>query len=364
MNKMARVYNFGAGPSMLPLPVLKQAQQELLDYHGSGMSVMEISHRSALYEEINTKAQENIKTLLGIDDNWAVLFLGGGGSLQFSMLAMNFLTPGKVGAYADTGNFAHKAMVEAAKEGEVAIAYSSKETGYDRVPKPNEIQMPPQAAYLYITSNNTVYGTEYREYPDTGWVPLIADCSSDLLAKPLPMEKFSLIYGGAQKNIGPAGVTVVIAKKSFLRGRDANLPSMLNYENIMDHDSMYNTPPCFNVYIVELVTEWLLSRGGLESLQIANERKARIVYNVIDTYPEFYRGRAQKDSRSMMNATFTLPSKELEAQFLAEAGEAGMVGLKGHRVVGGIRASMYNAMPQEGCERLAAFMEDFYHKNA
>ena len=360
---MARVYNYGAGPSMLPLPVLEQAQRELLDYAGSGMSVMEISHRSALYEDINAKAQENIRTLLGIDDNWAVLFLGGGGSLQFSMIPMNFLTPGKVGAYADTGNFAHKAMLEAAKEGEVAVAYSSRESGYDRVPKTGEIQMPPQSAYLYITTNNTIFGTEYQEYPDTGRVPLIADCSSDILARPLPMEKFSLIYGGAQKNIGPAGVTVVIARRNFLRGRDENLPSMLNYETIMNKDSMYNTPPVFNVYIVKLVTEWILSRGGLESLQIANTRKSSIVYAAMDAHPDFYTGRARKDSRSIMNATFTLPSKELEAKFLAEAAEAGMVGLKGHRLIGGIRASMYNAMPQAGCERLAAFMEDFYQKN-
>ena len=285
------------------------------------------------------------------------------GLSYLGVIPMNFLTPGKVGAYADTGNFAHKAMLEAAKEGEVAVAYSSRESGYDRVPKTGEIQMPPQSAYLYITTNNTIFGTEYQEYPDTGRVPLIADCSSDILARPLPMEKFSLIYGGAQKNIGPAGVTVVIARRNFLRGRDENLPSMLNYETIMNKDSMYNTPPVFNVYIVKLVTEWILSRGGLESLQIANTRKSSIVYAAMDAHPDFYTGRARKDSRSIMNATFTLPSKELEAKFLAEAAEAGMVGLKGHRLIGGIRASMYNAMPQAGCERLAAFMEDFYQKN-
>lgn len=360
---MGRIFNFGAGPSMLPLPVLEQAQAELLDYKGSGMSVMEISHRSDLFEDINHEAQKDIKTLLHLDDNWSVMFMGGGGTLQFSMIPMNFLMPGKVGAYADTGNFAHKAMLEADKIGETAVAYSSRSTGYDRVPKKGEIQMPHQAAYLYINSNNTVYGTEYHEYPETGHVPLIADFSSDFLSRPVPMDRFSLVYGGAQKNIGPAGVTVVIGKKSFLRGRDSRLPLMLNYETFMDHDSTYNTPPVYGIYIVGLVAKWLLAQGGLEAMAVRNARKSKIVYDVIDAYPDFYVGRAQKDSRSLMNATFNLPTSELEALFVESAAQNGMVGLKGYRVSGGIRASMYNAMPQEGCETLAAFMDDFYRRH-
>ncbi len=360
---MGRIYNFGAGPSMLPLPVLEQAQAELVDYRGCGMSVMEISHRSAIFEEINNAAQADIKQLLGLDDNWSVMFMGGGGTLQFAMIPMNFLTPGKVGAYADTGNFAHKAMGEAAKVGEVAVAYSSRSTNYDRVPSPENLRMPHQAAYLYICSNNTVYGTEYHEYPDMGHIPLIADFSSDFLSRPVPMDKFSLVYGGAQKNIGPAGVTVVIAKKNFVRGRDENLPLMLNYETFMNHNSTYNTPPVFGVYIVGLVAKWLLAQGGLEAMEIRNRRKIQKVYDVIDAYPDFYAGRAQKDSRSLMNATFNLPTTDLENRFIEEASQVGMVGLKGHRVAGGIRASLYNAMPEEGAECLAAFMEDFYKRN-
>ena len=360
---MGRIFNFGAGPSMLPLPVLEQAQAELLDYKGSGMSVMEISHRSDLFEDINHEAQKDIKTLLHLDDNWSVMFMGGGGTLQFSMIPMNFQMPGIVGAYADTGNFAHKAMLEADKIGETAVAYSSRSTGYDRVPKKGEIQMPHQAAYLYINSNNTVYGTEFHEYPEPGHVPLIADFSSDFLSRPVPMDRFSLVYGGAQKNIGPAGVTVVIGKKSFLRGRDSRLPLMLNYETFMDHDSTYNTPPVYGIYIVGLVAKWLLAQGGLEAMAVRNARKSKIVYDVIDAYPDFYVGRAQKDSRSLMNATFNLPTSELEALFVESAAQNGMVGLKGHRVSGGIRASMYNAMPQEGCETLAAFMDDFYRRH-
>jgi phosphoserine aminotransferase len=277
---------------------------------------------------------------------------------------MNFLTPGKVGAYADTGNFAHKALGEASKLGEVSVAYSSRSTNYDRVPSPSEIQMPHQAAYLYICSNNTVYGTEYHEYPDTGHIPLVADFSSDFLSRPVPMDKFSLVYGGAQKNIGPAGVTVVIAKKSFIRGRDENLPLMLNYETFMNHDSTYNTPPVYAVYMVGLVAQWLIAQGGLEAMAVRNSRKIQKVYDVIDAFPDFYVGRAQKSSRSLMNATFNLPTTDLEARFIEEAAKADMVSLKGHRVAGGIRASMYNAMPEEGCERLATFMEDFYRRNA
>lgn len=360
---MGRIYNFGAGPSMMPLPVLEQAQRELLDYKGSGMSMLEISHRNALFEEVNDQAQAHIKQLLGMDDSWVVMFMGGGASLQFSMIPMNFLTPGKVAAYAITSTFSEKAIKEAHKVGKAVEVYSSKATGLDRVPRPEELKLPENCAYLHLTGNCTAEGLEYFDYPDTGEVPLIVDMSSDILSRPIPLEKFSLIYNGAQKNIGPAGVTVVMAKKEFLKGRDPQLPTMMNYETFADHDSTYNTPPVFGIYLVDLMSQWLLDQGGLTEMEKRNRAKAKVVYDVLDAHPEFYRGHAQKDSRSLMNVTFNLPSKELETRFVAEAKEQGLAGLKGHRSIGGIRASIYNAMPLEGAQALTDFMEDFWKKN-
>lgn len=360
---MGRIYNFGAGPSMMPLPVLEQAQRELLDYKGSGMSMLEISHRNALFEEVNDQAQAHIKQLLGMDDSWVVMFMGGGASLQFSMIPMNFLTPGKVAAYAITSTFSEKAIKEAHKVGKAVEVYSSKATGLDRVPRPEELKLPENCAYLHLTGNCTAEGLEYFDYPDTGDVPLIVDMSSDILSRPIPLEKFSLIYNGAQKNIGPAGVTVVMAKKEFLKGRDPQLPTMMNYETFADHDSTYNTPPVFGVYLVDLMSQWLLDQGGLTEMEKRNRAKAKVVYDVLDAHPEFYRGHAQKDSRSLMNVTFNLPSKELETRFVAEAKAQGLAGLKGHRSIGGIRASIYNAMPLEGAQALTDFMEDFWKKN-
>lgn len=360
---MGRVFNFGAGPSMMPLPVLEQAQRELLDYKGSGMSMLEISHRNPLFAEVNDQAQEHIKRLLGMDDSWVVMFMGGGATLQFSMVPMNFLTPGKVAAYAITSTFSEKAIKEAHKVGDAVEVYSSKATGLDRVPRPEELELPDNCVYLHLTGNCTAEGLEYFEYPDTGDVPLIVDMSSDILSRPIDLDKFSLIYNGAQKNIGPAGVTVVMAKKDFLKGRDPNLPIMMNYETYADHDSTYNTPPVFGIYLVDLMSQWLLDQGGLEKVEQRNIAKARKVYDLLDTYPDFYRGHAQKDSRSLMNVTFNLPTKELEQKFVAESTAQGLVGLKGHRAVGGIRASIYNAMPDEGVQALVDFMEDFYKKN-
>jgi len=329
MNKMGRVYNFGAGPSMMPLEVLEQAQRELLDYQGCGMSRLEISHRNPLFSKVNEEAQADIKKLLGMDDSWVVMFMGGGATLQFSMVPMNFLNPGKVGAYAITSSFSEKAIKEAKKVGETIEVFSSKATGLDRVPLPEEIELPDNAAYLHITGNNTIEGTEYQEYPDTGDIPLIADLSSDILSKPIPIDKFSLIYNGAQKNIGPAGVVVVMAKKEFLKGRDKNLPIMMNYETYADHESLYNTPPVFGIYMVGLMAKWLLGQGGLVEVQKHNIAKAKVVYDALDAHPDFYKPHA----------------------------------LKGHRSIGGIRASIYNAMPLAGCEALANYMEDFYQKN-
>ncbi|WP_281697737.1 3-phosphoserine/phosphohydroxythreonine transaminase [Acidaminococcus massiliensis] len=360
---MGRIYNFGAGPSMMPLPVLEQAQRELLDYKGSGMSMLEISHRNALFEEVNDQAQAHIKQLLGMDDSWVVMFMGGGASLQFSMIPMNFLTPGKVAAYAITSTFSEKAIKEAHKVGKAVEIYSSKATGLDRVPRPEELKLPENCAYLHLTGNCTAEGLEYFDYPDTGDVPLIVDMSSDILSRPIPLDKFSLIYNGAQKNIGPAGVTVVMAKKEFLKGRDPQLPTMMNYETFADHDSTYNTPPVFGVYLVDLMSQWLLDQGGLGAMEKRNRAKAKLVYDVLDAHPGFYRGHAQKDSRSLMNVTFNLPSKELETRFVAEAKEQGLAGLKGHRSIGGIRASIYNAMPLEGAQALTDFMENFWKNN-
>ena len=360
---MKRIYNFSAGPAMLPLEVLEEVKEEMLDFQDSGMSILEMSHRSPIYEKVNAEAEADIKELLGLGDDYCVLFLGGGGSLQFSMVAMNFLTQGKKGGYVVTSTFSDKAMQEAKKVGETCELFSSKEQKYNRVPQLSELSLSEDLAYVHITGNNTIEGTEFSDYPDTGNIPLIADLSSDILSKPIPAEKFSLIYAGAQKNIGPGGVVVVIARKSFLAGRDKSLPSMLNYEIHMKNNSLYNTPPVFGVYIVGKVAKWLKAQGGLAVMAERNEAKAKIVYDVIDSHPEFFRGFADKDSRSLMNVTFGLSNAELEKQFLMEATAIGLDGLQGHRSVGGLRASIYNAMPEAGCKKLADFMEEFYLKN-
>ena len=360
---MSRIFNFSAGPAMLPLEVLEEVQRELLDCQKSGMSILEMSHRAPVYDKVNAEAEADIKELLGLNEDWCVLFLGGGASLQFSMVPMNFLTEGKIGAYVDTSSFSAKAVKEAEKVGAAVTLFSSKEQKYNRVPRLDEIKLPANAAYLHITGNNTIEGTEYHNYPDTGEIPLIADLSSDILSKPIPTEKFSLIYAGAQKNIGPGGVVVVIARKDFVKGRSKKLPTMLNYEVHMDNKSLYNTPPVFGVYIVGLVAKWLKKQGGLAVMQERNISKAKLIYDVIDKHTDFYRGFAEKDSRSYMNITFGLPTEELEAKFVIEATAVGLDGLKGHRSVGGLRASVYNAMPRAGCEKLAEFMENFYLAN-
>ena len=360
---MSRVYNFSAGPAVLPEEVLKEAQEEMLAYRGCGMSVMEMSHRSKVFQNIIDEAEADLRDLMGIPSNYKVLFLQGGASLQFSMIPMNFLTPGKTAAYAITSTFSEKAIKEAQKVGNAVEIYSSKATGLDRVPRPEELVLPDNCAYLHLTGNCTAEGLEYFEYPDTGDVPLIVDMSSDILSRPIPLDKFSLIYNGAQKNIGPAGVTVVMAKKDFLKGRDPQLPIMMNYETYADHDSTYNTPPVFGIYLVDLMSQWLLDQGGLEKVEQRNIAKAKMVYDVLDAHPDFYKGHAQKDSRSLMNVTFNLPTKDLEAQFVEESKAQGLAGLKGHRAVGGIRASIYNAMPLEGVQALVDFMEDFWKKN-
>ena len=360
---MSRIFNFNAGPAALPLEVLEEVQAELLDFADTGMSILEISHRSPAFEKVLAETKQDIADLLQLPDDYGIFFMAGGGSLQFSCVPYNFLTAGKTAAYADTGSFSDKAYQEAEKVGNAVKVFSSKAQGYDRVPRPAEVALPKNCAYLHITGNNTIEGTEYFAYPETGNVPLIADMSSEILSRPFPVEKFSLIYSGVQKNIGPAGAVLVIARKDFVAGRDKKLPVMMNYETMLEKDSLYNTPPVFAIYIVGKVAKWLKKQGGLTAMEAVNRKKAGLLYTILDKYPQFYRGRAEKASRSIMNVTFNLPSKELEAKF-AEAGkQRGLGGLKGHRSVGGIRASIYNAMPLAGCEALAQFMEEFYEKN-
>jgi len=356
---MERVFNFNPGPATLPLPVLEEAQQELTNYRKTGMSVMEISHRSKEFEEIIADAEANLKELLGINDSHRVLFLQGGASTQFFMVPFNFLKEGETADYILTGSFAEKAYKEAIKLGNIHTASSTKESNYNHIPSPKNINFSDSPAFVHITSNNTIFGTQWKDYSVFKDVPLVADMSSDILCGPLDVSKFALIYAGAQKNLGPSGVTVVIIRKDLLERVPENIPSMLRYDIHAENDSLYNTPPSFSIYMVNLVLKWLKNQGGLEKVKEKNEKKASMIYNAIDNSNGFYSGHAEKDSRSIMNVTFRLPDEEKEKKFLAEAAQKGLVGLKGHRSVGGIRASIYNAMPFEGCEKLALLMENF-----
>lgn len=356
-----RIFNFSAGPATLPLEVMQTVQQELLDYRGTGMSVMEMSHRSPEYDDINDSCIALFREILGLDDSYHVLFMGGGASTQFALVPMNFLPKGGTAAYVDTGSWANKAMKEAKAFGNAHLAGSSKESNYDHIPA--EIDLPSDAAYLHVTSNNTIFGTQYQTFPDAGNVPLICDMSSDIASRRHDFTKFSMIYAGAQKNLGPAGVTVVIIKQSLLDKCAEGTPTMLNYKTHADKKSLYNTPPSFSIYVVKLVLEWVKKQGGLEAIEKANIAKKDRIYQLLDLYPDYYRGTVRTDSRSWMNITFRLPSEELEKKFIAEAKAAGMSGLKGHRSVGGVRVSTYNAQTLEGIETLAKFMEEFKKKN-
>jgi phosphoserine aminotransferase len=358
-----RVYNFNPGPSTLPLDVLKIVQQELLDYRGTGMSIMESSHRGAEFDEINNQCMALAKELMGLDDSYKILFLTGGASTQFAMIPMNFLDEPKVGAYVDTGSWSAKAIKEANIIGKAHVAASSKDANYKFIPGQADLDIPKDSAYLHITTNNTIKGTQFHYVPDTGGIPLIADMSSDICSRQFEFNKFDLIYAGAQKNLGPAGVTLVAIKQDMLaKCKDGN-PTMLDYRTHAEKDSLYNTPPCFGVYIMKLVFEWIKKQGGLAAVEKVNRQKKDAVYNMIDKYPDYFKGTAEKDSRSWMNITLRLPSEDLEKKFIAEAKAKGMVGLKGHRSVGGIRVSLYNAMPLEGAQAVAKFMEDFKKAN-
>jgi len=346
----------------MPLPVLEQAERELVSLPGVGMSMLEVSHRSKIFEDVLARAQADIRTLAGIPSNYKVLFLQGGASLQFTMVPMNLLTAGATADYLVTGVWASKAADEARKIGKVHVAATTKAEQFTRLPRAEEIALTPGAAYVHMTSNNTIYGTEWKTLPDVGDLPLVSDTSSDMFSRPIDVSRHALIYAGAQKNMGPAGVTVVIIRDDLLARSAPSLPSMLSYAVHAENGSMYNTPPVFAIYLLGLVVRWLLNGGGLEAIAVANERKASKLYAEIDR-TGFYRGTAQKDSRSLMNITFRLPSEELEKQFVKEAEKDGMDGLKGHRSVGGIRASIYNAFPEEGVGALTSFMREFERRN-
>jgi phosphoserine aminotransferase len=357
-----RIYNFSAGPAVLPVPVIEEVQKDLLSLPGVGMSILEISHRSKTFDEIHNRAEQGLRDLMGISDDYAVLFLQGGASLQFSMIPMNLLPAGGSADYIITGSWGKKALKEAKKEGAINVAANMADSGFKRVPAQDEIRLDPNAAYVHYTSNETIEGVQFRSEPDTGDVTLICDASSDILSRPVDVSKYGVIYAGAQKNMGPSGVTLVVIRKDLLQGIPDGLHTMLDYRTHVENNSLYNTPNTFGIYIIALVTEWLKGKGGLKGMQAENEAKAKILYDMIDS-TDFYRGHADPESRSLMNVTYRLPSEELEKKFASEATAQGLDGLKGHRSVGGIRASIYNAFPREGVERLVEFMKEFEKKN-
>src|SRR5947199_133140 len=358
MATVHRIYNFSAGPAVLPLPVLQEVQRDLLALPGAGISILEISHRSKTFESILAQAEADIRSLANVPPNYHVLFLQGGASLQFSMVPMNLLTAGATADYIDSGSWAEKAIKEAKKAGAVNVAATTKGENYARLPRQDELKLTPGAAYVHMTSNNTIEGTEYHELPDVGGAPLVSDTSSDMFSRPIDVTRHALIYSGAQKNMGPAGVTVVIVRGDMLARSQKSLPTMLNYAVHAENGSMYNTPPVFGVYALGLVMTWLAGQGGLAAIAARNERKAAKLYAEIDR-TGFYRGTAHKECRSLMNVTFRLGSEDLEKQFVNESTAAGLDGLKGHRSVGGMRASIYNAFPEEGVDALVAFMREF-----
>ncbi|WNR43541.1 3-phosphoserine/phosphohydroxythreonine transaminase [Paenibacillus roseipurpureus] len=359
-----RAYNFNAGPAALPLEVLQRAQEEFVDFKGIGMSIMEISHRSAEYEQVHNETQALLKRIFGIPDGYQILFLTGGASSQFAMIPMNFLKPGKVGSYVLTGAWAEKAVQEAALFGEVSLAASSKEQKFMKIPALSEINVDPNSAYLHVTSNETIEGAQFQSFPETGNIPLIADMSSDILSRPIDVSKFSMIYAGAQKNLGPSGVTVAIIKDDMLVDLPKKIPTMLQYGTHSKNNSLYNTPPAYSIYMVNLVLKWIEEQGGLTVIEKNNVEKSGLIYSAIDGSNGFYRGPVDAASRSMMNITFRLQDEELEKKFIKETEQNGFVGLKGHRSVGGLRASTYNAVPYASCKALADFMKDFQQRNS
>ncbi len=354
-----RSWNFYAGPATLPLPALQRAREELIEWDGTGMSVMETSHRSKEYDAVHHEAMDLFGELLGLDADHQVLFLQGGASTQFDIIPMNFIPPGGSADYIITGSWSQKALKEANIVASARVAGSSESDGFTRIPAQGELDLDPNAAYVHLTSNNTIKGTQFQHFPDVGDVPLVADMSSDLLWRPFDANRFALIYAGAQKNLGPAGVTVVIIKKSWIEKANQGLPTMFAYATHSAKESLYNTPPSFTIYMVRNVLRWVMDEGGLSAMESRNRAKADRLYGVMKTFPDFYTCPVEPASRSVMNVVWRLPSEELEGRFVAEAKDLNMFGLKGHRSVGGCRASIYNAMPPEGVEALAQFMEQF-----
>ena len=358
---MKRAYNFGAGPSALPTSVLEIARDELLNYKDSGISIMESSHRAKLYDDVHQNAIRLIRELYKLPNDFEVLFLQGGASLQFAMVPMNLYMGGKV-EYANSGTWSKKAIKEAKIQGiDVDIVASSEESGFDRIPK---VRFSDDCNFCHITSNNTIYGTQYKEYPQTA-SPLVIDASSDIFSRELDWDRVDLMYAGAQKNAGPSGLTIVLIRKNLLDRVKETVPTMLRYKTQADANSLYNTPPTFGIYLLNLILEWIEKKGGIAKIDEENQKKAKLIYDAIDNSDGFYTGHAKKDSRSLMNVSFNIKDKdsELEAKLLAEADKAGMIGLKGHRSIGGLRASIYNAVPYEAVEALVELMNDFSKKN-
>jgi phosphoserine aminotransferase len=355
-----RIFNFAAGPAVLPESVLAEAQRNLMALPGVGMSVLEISHRSKVFEEIIGACEADIRQLAGVPSNYRILFLQGGASLQFSMVPMNILPAGAKASYIVTGSWGKKSVKEAQKVGTVEIAATTETENFTRVPAPSEITLDPSSAYVHFTSNETIQGVEWPQEPQVGSVPLVCDASSDIFSRPIDVSRYALIYAGAQKNLGPSGVTLVVLREDLLARSPKNLPTMLDYNTHAKDRSLYNTPPVFGVYIMGLVMKWLIGKGGLEAMGRQNAEKAK---RIIDASKGFYRGHARPESRSSMNVTFRLPSEELEKSFVSGASQRGLDGLKGHRSVGGIRASIYNAFPGAGVEALVDYMKEFAAKN-
>ena len=356
-----RIYNFSPGPATLPYEVLVQAAKDIVNFNNKGIGLIELSHRSKEFIRVVDECEALLRELLFIPQNYKVLFLQGGASTQFAMVPMNFLGPGKTAAYLNTGTWAKKAIKEAKLFGNVDVAYTSESTNFNKVPSPTDYTISPEAQYLYFVSNNTIFGTQFQSMPETEKT-MICDMSSDILSRKIDVSRFGLIFAGAQKNMGPAGCTVVIIREDLLDSSPDNIPTMFRYKTHADKGSMFNTPPCFAIYAIGLVLKWLKKIGGLSAIEKINRDKAELLYQAIDQ-SDFYKGHAQKDSRSLMNVTFNLPTAELEAKFVQEATEISLDGLKGHRSVGGCRASIYNAFPFEGVKKLVNFMEEFEKKN-
>jgi len=358
-----RIYNFSAGPCTLPNEVMLEAQEDFYSYKGQGLSVMEMSHRSKTYDEIIVAAEKDLRALLNVSDEYNVLFLQGGATLQFSMVPLNIMPPNNKADYINTGAWSKKAIKEAKRVGTVNIAATSEESNFNFIPKQDSFNLGPEASYVHYTSNNTIFGTEFHTDPEVGSIPLVCDASSDILSKPIDVNKYGLLYAGAQKNMGPAGAALVVVKKSLLDRAPDELHTYLNYNTHAEKSSMYNTPPTYTIYIMGLVYKWLLKNGGLDAMQKINEAKAKLIYDAIDNSEGYYKGSAAVEDRSLMNVTFNLQSEDLEKKIIAEATEKGFSGLKGHRSVGGLRASIYNAFPTNGVEDLVQFMNDFKANN-